>query len=375
MIWFLLKLFFVKWTTIKRWNNFPRVEDVSPLDNAGFVIHIALFMAYLEEKQGKIIDKEFIMKKIIFGLFQSLILSDINSGTKNYLLKENHLILEELEEKVLNYICSLEWADFLKKDIKKILWDKSDRIENKIILWAKNYAWLKECQVNAKIFDYAFDIALEEINQSLNFLKKDLFSLNEILINENYQKYLTHIRRLSHAMRWSWKKRNFPISVMSHLVIVSFISYCLANIEDDKEYDIYEIMKKSIYHDIPEAITGDIITPIKNSVSWFRNTLEKVEEKMLNNYFFIYIDNDYKKEIKDYMLNPFEGKIWKLAKNSDIISALLEARIERDWKNDTFIKIYKKIKFIVNKFETKSSNYFLKDVLLDFGEDIWDIKF
>jgi hypothetical protein len=36
---------------MKRWNNFPRIEEVSHLDNLGFVIHVALFLSYLEEQK------------------------------------------------------------------------------------------------------------------------------------------------------------------------------------------------------------------------------------------------------------------------------------------------------------------------------------
>jgi hypothetical protein len=35
--------------SMKRWNNFPRIEDVSLLDNIGYTLHTALFLAYLEE--------------------------------------------------------------------------------------------------------------------------------------------------------------------------------------------------------------------------------------------------------------------------------------------------------------------------------------
>ena len=41
-------------------------------------------------------------------------------------------------------------------------------------------------------------------------------------------------------------------------------------------------MLKSIYHDIPEAITGDIITPTKKSVEWFEEVLEKPTEMPKN---------------------------------------------------------------------------------------------
>ena len=376
MIWILLKLMFSKWLSIKRWNNFPRVEDITPLDNAGFVIHIALFMSHLEEKNWEKIDKKYIIKKIIFELFKSLVLSDINSGTRDYILKINPQIMEELETKVLNYFLNMNWSEFLKNDIKEILLDKSNRIENRIIESAKKFAWHQECVINARVFLYAYDVALDEINDYFDKNKSKLHSLKELLKNDNYKNYLSHIRRLSHAMRWSWKNRKYRVSVMSHLVIVTFISYILSNLENEKwwDYDVFEMMIKSVYHDIPEAITWDIITPIKNSVEGFRETLEKVEEKMMDDYFFVYVDNEYKHKIWDYMLNPFSWKAWKLAKNADIISALLEARIERDSNNLEFIQIYRKIKTLVNNHETYSSDYFLKDVLLSFWDDLEELK-
>lgn len=376
MIWILLKLLFSKGLSIKRWNNFPRVEDITPLDNAWFVIHIALFLSHLEEKNWKKVDKKYIIKKIIFDLFKTLVLSDINSWTRDYILKIDPKTMDDLENKVLDYFLSMEGWDFLKKDIKEAFSNKEDSLENRIILWAKKFAWHQECVINARVFLYAYDVALDEIDNYLENNKDKLYSLKELLKNDNYKNYLSHIRRLSHAMRWSWKQRRYPVSVMSHLVIVTFISYVLANLENENgwEYDSFDIMIKSIYHDIPEAITWDIITPIKNSVPEFRKTLEKVEEKMMNDYFFVYVDEQYKKEISNYMLNPFSWDLWTLAKNADVISSLLESRIERDSNNPEFTNIYKSIKTIVNSFDSYSSNYFLKDVLIDFWNDLKELK-
>jgi len=375
MIWTLLKLMFSKWLSIKRWNNFPRVEDITPLDNAWFVIHIALFMAHLEEDKWKKIDKEFMIKKIIFDLFKSLVLSDINSWTRDYLLKVDKKVMWELDEKVLNFLYNFEGWEFLKEDMQKTFQEEWKNLEKDIIFAAKKFAWHQECAVNARVFSYAYDVALDEINNYFDDNKNKLYSLKQILNNEKYRTYLSHIRRLSHAMRWAWKKRNYDISVMSHLVVVTFISYILWNIENNnwKKFDIYELMIKSAYHDIPEAITWDIITPIKNATTWFRDALEKVEKKMMDDYFFLYIPKKYKEEISEYMLNPFSDPHWELAKHADIISALLEARIERDSWNTEFTEIYREIKSRVNNFETDSSNFILKWVLLSFGNEIWNI--
>ena len=154
MIWILLKLLLSKGLLIKRWNNFPRVEDITPLDNAWFVIHIALFLSHLEEKNGKKIDKCYIIKKIIFDLLKSLVLADINSWTRDYILKTNPKVMYDLEKKVFDYFFSMEGWDFLKKDIKEIFYNDSDSIENRIISGAKKFAWHQECVINARVYFY-----------------------------------------------------------------------------------------------------------------------------------------------------------------------------------------------------------------------------
>ena len=85
--------------TMKRWNNFPRIEEVSHLDNLGFVMHVALFLTYLEEKNWKKVDKLFIIKRLIFSSFNRLVLADINSGTREYILSLDKEIFKELENK------------------------------------------------------------------------------------------------------------------------------------------------------------------------------------------------------------------------------------------------------------------------------------
>lgn len=377
MIWFLLKILYTRWLNITRWSNFPRIEDISPLDNSGYVIHIALFLSHLEEKHTNIkIDKEYIIKKILFELFQSLIISDINSWTRNYISSIDSKVLEKINKKVIKYILSFQWGDFIREDLKDVLYAKNKKIENDIIQVSKKYAWYNEALVNSKVYLFTYDLVLEEMNNFLDNHKKKLISLKILLENDDYKKYLSHIRRLSYCRRWLWTNRNYNVSVMSHLVLVTFISYILWNIENQNwwNYDIYKMILKSLYHDIPEAITWDIITPTKKSVDWFREILEKVELKMLNDYFFIYIDEEYREKIEKILLEPFEWIEWKLAKKADIISALYEAKVEKDSSNPEYDNIYKKLKKVVLDFNLISSDHFLKEILMDFEEDFSNIE-
>jgi len=136
--------------------------------------------------------------------------------------------------------------------------------------------------------------------------------------------------RLSVSMRWNQYTRKNPISVMSHSVVVVYISYIIAMIDNSYggDNDILQMLLRGIYHDVPEVITGDIIAPTKQAVPGFDTLLEKVEAHMLDEYFFGYITDEYRDYLIPYLLTPFQGDLGKKVKHADIFSAYLEAKIE-----------------------------------------------
>lgn len=107
---------------------------------------------------------------------------------------------------------------------------------------------------------------------------------------------------------------------------------------------------RAIYHDVPELITGDIITPTKKAVPGFSHLLEKVESEMMNDYFFNFIPKQYVNFLQKYILDPFEGDLGKKVKYADILSALLEAKTE-SYQSEFFLQKYKQILSEVEKIE------------------------
>lgn len=377
MIGHILKLMLTRWLSMKRWNNFPRIEDVSHLDNTGFVIHIALFMIHLEEQNWNKLDKEFIIKRIIFNSFVPLILSDIDSGTKDYIKKVDAEIFDSLEKKSMEFFLSLDAPESIKEDIRNTFYDNSKQSELEIIKAAKKYAWFMECSINEKVFDGMYEVPLKNIEEYFVENRKTIKSLDTILRDNDYRKYLLQIRRLSHSFRWNQEKRIYKISVMSHLVIIAFLAYVIAKIENENwaDYNVLEFLLTALYHDIPEAITGDIITPTKKAIPGFEELLWEVEVAMMNDYLFSYISSDYKSEVYEYMLNPFSSDMWKIVKKADIFSALFEAKVELNNGNLSYNDIYRRVKKKTNQFSIWRASYLLKDVLDSFdSNDKWDIN-
>lgn len=163
---------------------------------------------------------------------------------------------------------------------------------------------------------------------------------------------------------------------MSHLVIVAFVSYIIGMIENYAgwDYDIEKMMMKAMYHDVPEVITGDIITPTKQAVDGFTLVLEEVETQMLDDYLFSYLSDDYKENIAEYMLHPFSDKLGRVVKYADVLSALLEARLESHHGNADFNEVSENLLGKAYSFKNSGVDFIIQEMLLWFDKDEIDIS-
>jgi hypothetical protein len=84
------------------------------------------------------------------------------------------------------------------------------------------------------VYSEVYEKTFKVIKSDLEVTRTKLASLDELLSNENYEKYLSHVRGLSHSYRWMQENRLFPVSVMAHLVYVTFISYVIGTIENEE---------------------------------------------------------------------------------------------------------------------------------------------
>lgn len=369
MVWNTLRLMLTRGLSIIRWNNFPRVVDIKQMDNVGATLHTALFLAYEEEKiSGKEIDTLYLMKKIIFVSLADLILSDINSGTKWYIKKLSPRIFDELYAKAYSYFLSSEAPQILKDDFKDTLGKTDMIIEDKIFQAAKKYVGYFEGSTNARVFPDMYEVPLSEMKQELEKLSEALPSLKNLLDSTDSEKYLSHIYRLSFSMRWNQYQRSTPISVMSHKVVVAYIAYVIGMIgnEHGENNDIKDMFYRAIYHDVPEVITWDIITPTKKAVPWFVELLEQVEKTMMDDYLFWYISPQYKETIEKYILEPFSWNTGKLVKYADIFSALIEAKVEDRIGNQFFHEKYQIILADVSHISHPGVEFLIKEILFFF---------
>lgn len=85
-------------------------------------------------------------------------------------------------------------------------------------------------------------------------------------VTKDFNRFLDSLRSLNSVIRWAPYTRLKNENVAEHSYWVSFYAMLLCDIEEKvfgQDIDIEKVLRASIIHDWEEAITGDIISPVK----------------------------------------------------------------------------------------------------------------
>lgn len=185
--------------------------------------------------------------------------------------------------------------------------------------------------------------------------------------------FLLKLRNLENIKRYQTRKVLFPRSVAEHTTGVFYAGYVLAEWEVRKfgnKIDWEVLSKKLMFHDAPEAITGDILSPTKNYTENMKNALHEAEALIFEEQFIPIIPTSWRDELREYMLEGKdatpEGRILKAA---DLIDGIFEIRNELIYanpkQNDDLVDIIQEYLMKLTTIDLSSVQYFLKYPLED----------
>ena len=368
MLWNIINLAY-RWLSIRRWNNYPRIEEFMENEHLSLKLQLSYIVVKILQEKWKQVNLLYIYKNIFWNNFFTFIYSDIKFDVKKYLRKNYKEINFKLYEQIYNFFNELDLPDSLLKDFNDIIWNQvwdklfenKCELEDNIISFVKVFEVKLELENNVKFYPLAYEWILPKIEEDIvKYWELIWFDEWEIL-----KKYAWSLIKLKFAYRWNRMNRDTSVSVLSHLFLVFMFSYFLWNLKwfDDKQLE--QILTISLLHDIPEALTWDVITPTKKAVPWFSQALEEIETKLVDEKIISLFSNySFKEELKKYTLDPFEWEIGKIAKYADNLSAMFEAKIEN---STDFNRIYRDI-----KKHLWNQNDVELDYILKYGADYFD---
>lgn len=254
-----------------------------------------------------------------------------------------------LEDNAYNEILQSDMPPYIVRDIEMM---KTPTSEDTLLAFCKIWASYYEAYNNSLVYPDAYAKTMKQIikrweaQQFQEFLKYLDFDQHN---QSDEERYLLVIHRLASSFRWNKSTRYYPVSVLAHTYLIGFVTYLLANDMDASPDEITDMLLTAFFHDIPEAITGDIITPTKKSVPGLEAMIERIEHVMVYEHLLSYIEShSFTPFFSRKMLHPWDEPYGDIVKKADMISAYYEASIEAPFSEEfqTITKnIGEKIKF------------------------------
>ena len=378
---------------MQRWNDHLRPIDLYELDKQAHKMIIAYILGKTEEKLGNKVDWIHIIEGGIFEFFQRVLLTDIKPSLF-YKIKKDKEKYKQLNIFFINRISKdLESIDnglFIEKFKKYILSEHENSNINKKILQAAHFystKWEFDIIKNYNLNSYQ----IEQIKQDIINREQDLVNLDSVKqlyfskdqiksINssENLQKFINLCGELRYQLRWNQLYRIPKTSVLGHMLLVAMISYFFSIETKCCDKRIYNNYFTGLFHDLPEVLTRDIISPIKSNVDGLGDLIKDFEKEEMKKIYSIvpgeiatdlkfFTENEFsniilkdgkkllfENEISDnYNFDKFNPRDGVIVEFSDKLAALIEAylTIDNGIKNE---ELNKAIENIYKKYEDKN---------------------
>lgn len=192
---------------------------------------------------------------------------------------------------------------------------------------------------------------------------------------------LKTVRKLNRMWRWAnqYMTEDVRPTVSSHTFTVAQATQMLGVIEEKNGTPINwrNLYEKAINHDVKEAITGDILSHVKNRNKQMKALVQQIENELTEDYIFSKLPSEYvdiyRKILNNDKDETIEGQILEAA---DKIDALIEAIIELQRNNpeEEFFKCFiENIRFL-RDMDLYSVKYFLNNILFELIGDATELK-
>ena len=295
--------------SIQRWNDYPRMVDLVELDKQAHKFIIAYLFAKIEIDNGNEIDMKALVEAGIFEFLRRVVVTDIRPDVFHVMLKKKK---EELNNWVLSQLSEMlediEDGEFLDR-FKEYLRDENMYKKERFIQKAASYISTKwEFSIIYQTSQFLNDI--DEVKRDVDAEIEDYYELlgvRKFELGKKLSRFVDLSGRLRFQKRWAQTPRVPETSVLGHMLIVAILSYFYSIKTKVCEKRLVNNFFCALFHDLPEALTRDIITPVKYSVSGMEDIISEYEMVKIQNDILPLIPHSLQDEFS-YLLGLYDGK-------------------------------------------------------------------
>ena len=304
--------------SIQRWNDLIRPFELVEMDKAGEKMVLAYIIGKFEENKGERIDWHWMIYASLFDLLRKIALCDIKAPVQQMLKKEFPEEYLRLNEWVLNQYSNLmdeklfsEFSDYVysKSGTKTIPDDLKKTV--RVYEAAHKFATIRELEmisvVNEK--ERLADIKTELEEQIQPYLEFE--GLQKLMTHQKAFRFLLKIEQLRFQTRWNQTPRIPATSVLGHCFYVAIMTLLLGRESNPKmcRQRVINNFFSALFHDLPESVTRDIISPVKQATDDLPNIVKKIENEIVSKELVPLMENFFVNQIIYYTSDEFSNRI------------------------------------------------------------------
>ena len=294
--------------SIQRWNDHIRPSfGFTELDKQAH----KMFYAYvLGRCEGEGYSRLKLLEGGIFEFLHRVVLTDIKPPVYYSLMKEkgpqiHRWVLDELKGQLVGLK-----GDFYEKMTEYFMNPEYAKKEKEILKAGHYYASDWEFKVIYPLNSETFGIDDVKYEMERDLKRCNTFPGFEKFSNDRgLNEFLSLIGKLRFQQRWSRAVRMPQTFVMGHMMVVAILSYLCSLEIDACDKRLENNFFAALFHDLPEAMTRDIVSPIKASVSGLDTLIKEIEEKEVRDKIYPLIPKEWQAELEYFMQDEFTSRV------------------------------------------------------------------
>lgn len=318
---------------IQRWNDHIRPQGFTELDKQAHKMMILYVLArYEEQDHGASLDWQVLVEGGIFEFLHRVVLTDIKPPVFHELMrKSGHQLNQWVYKELVRRVPSLKGSVFMDK-MQQYLDGDSHPLEKQLIRAAHYLATEWEFRIIYHMNQGIFGV--EEIRERIADEIEDHYNLagvQKIAMNGKTRKFVDLIGKLRFQKRWSQSPRVPETSVMGHVLIVAIMGYFCGEAMGACKARLVNDFLGGLWHDLPEVLTRDIISPIKRSIEGLEELIKDIEQRQMEEILLPLLPASWHEDILNFTVHEFENRIWENGK-----IRLLERDIPEQYNKDEY---------------------------------------
>jgi putative hydrolases of HD superfamily len=290
-----------------RWNDRIRPIDLTELDKQAHKMAIAWVIGKYEEDAGMAVRWRSVIENVLFSFMQRMALTDLKPELFHRMRADkkeemNSFVLSEMESRVpcLDRGLHSRFEAYL---------DSDGGSEEEKIVDAAHYLASR----------WEFNL-IKDSNRSMHGMGEIAAALDEELesrrcmvgveriMSESTFGFVDLIGQLRFQQRWARTPRVPQTTVLGHSLLVAVMTYLHDLDEGAGDRQVYNDFFTALFHDLPEVLTKDVITPVKTSIDGLVELLDDYERELVESKIVPLIPEGWRGEFRFMVYDPFTDK-------------------------------------------------------------------